>query len=85
MFGGLTDKDCVRGIEEAFNVFTELIFIELLDTLVVMLAVVGEAVNSGLGGNGRRAALVNEGDGVLHSEVIDRGNVVESVHIGSPF
>lgn len=81
MLGGLADEDCVRCIEEAFNVFTELVFIELLDTLVVMLAVVSEAVNSGLGGNGRRAALVNEGDGVLHSEVVDGSDPIESVHI----
>lgn len=76
MFRGLTNEDSVRGIDEAVEVFSEMVLIELLDAFILVLTVVGEAVDSGLSSLIVRQALVDEGDGVLHSEVIDGSDVV---------
>lgn len=46
IFLGFSYEDSVFGIEEFIEVFSELISVEVLITLVVMLAVIGEAFES---------------------------------------
>ena len=66
--------------------FFELVLIEVLETLVLVLAVVGEAIYSGLSSLVFGVALVDEGDSVLQRKVVDRRYTVELlVHNGKSF
>ena len=86
MFRGFSDKDRAGSADEAVEVFYELIFIELFDTLTVMFTVVGESVDSCLSSVVFRVTVIDEGDSVLHGEVIDGSDTVEFlVHTGKSF
>lgn len=50
---------------------TELIFIKILETLAVVLAVVGELIYSKLHGIGSWVTEVDKGDSVLEWKVVD--------------
>lgn len=63
--------------------FSEVVLIEVLETFILVLTVVSKAVDSLLSSVIFGATLVDEGDSVLHSEEVDRGNVV--LHRRNPF
>lgn len=48
MVGGFSNEDRIWCIEESVEVLCELVLIEILKALVIVLAVVGESVNSDL-------------------------------------
>jgi len=85
MFRGLTNEEGVRDRSEFVEVFFELVLIELFDTFILVFTVVGEAIYSRLSSNVFSIALVDEGNSVLHSEVINGSNVVILGHIGESF
>ena len=65
MLGWFADEDSIRSIEEAVEVFIELIFIEAFEGFAIFLTVVGETVDSGLDSFGLGVTLVDERDSVL--------------------
>ena len=77
MFGGLANENGVRDRSESVEVFFELVLIELFKAFVLVLTVVGEAIDGFLRSLVFRIALIDEGDSVLHGEVVDRSNVIE--------
>lgn len=76
MFRRFSDENSVRNREELIEVVNEDVFIELFKAFILTFTVISEAIYSFLSSNGFGATLVDEGDSVLHSEEIDRSNVV---------
>lgn len=86
MFVGFANEDSVWGRDESVEVFDEMVLIEVLETLVLVFTVVGEAIYSGLSSFIFGVALVDEGDSVLQRKVVDRRYTVELlVHNGKSF
>lgn len=76
MFRRFSDENSVRNREELIEMVNEDVFIELFKAFILTFTVISEAIYSFLSSNGFGATLVDEGDSVLHSEEIDRSNVV---------